>query len=285
MSSIEEAQLKEICSQFKADWEVPEFRIDFWDGKSSDYCVVVPVINEGDRIRQFVQRLKDNKINSFADIIIVDGGSTDNSLEPGLLRAKGIQGLITKVGPGKLSAQLRVAYSFALACKYLGVVTIDGNNKDDPSEIPIVIRKMSEGYDFVQASRFISGGKGVNTPIVRSLAIRLIHAPILSAFSGFHWTDTTQGYRGYSNAFLSSSSVSVFRSVFVSYQLLVYLSYIAPRLGFKCTEIPSTRIYPYGAVPTKISSFRGNLSLLKCLFQAVRDRYSPVDSIRSDGQR
>lgn len=278
MDSNEEAQLKEIRNQFAANWEVPEFCIDFWDGKTRDYCVVIPVINEGDRIRQFVLRLNNFNIDAIADILIVDGGSSDHSLDSGFLRAKGIRCLVTKTGPGRLSAQLRVAYAFALACKYLGVVTIDGNNKDDPSKIPLIINRLGEGCDFVQASRFIKGGKGVNTPLARLFAIRLIHAPILSVSSGFFWTDTTQGFRGYSNTLLAHQGVSVFRSVFDSYELLIFLSYIAPRLGFKCLEVPTTRVYPQGAVPTKISSLRGKLSLLKCLCAAVCGRYTPTKS-------
>jgi dolichol-phosphate mannosyltransferase len=281
MGSIEEAQLKKIRSQFPADWEVPDFRIDFWDGKTSDYCVIVPVINEGERIREFVKRLEANRIDSIADIIIVDGGSTDGSLDHAFLRSHRVRGLLTKTGSGKLSAQLRVAYAWALASKHLGVITIDGNNKDDPSEISAIIDKLREGYDFVQASRFIAGGRGVNTPLVRALAIKLIHAPLLSVFSGFSWTDTTQGFRGYSSKLLSSPGISIFREVFSSYELLVYLSYISPRLGFRCIEVPSTRVYPNGRVPTKITSFHGNLSLLKCLCAALLGRYTPSNLIRS----
>ncbi|MEB3166495.1 MAG: glycosyltransferase family 2 protein [Cyanobacteriota bacterium] len=278
MASLQEQQLSQIRSQFALDWQVPEFRIDFWDGKTADYCVVVPVINEGERIHQFVQRLKQSQVASKADIIIVDGGSTDGSLQQDFLREHGVRGLITKTGPGKLSAQLRVAYAFALASNYCGVITIDGNNKDDPSEIPEFIKAMKQGSDFVQASRFIAGGQGVNTPVMRTLAIRLIHAPVLRLASGFAWTDTTQGFRGYSERLLRHPGISIFRSVFESYELLVYLSYIAPRLGLKCIEIPSTRVYPAGAVPTKISSVRGNLDLLKSLLKAVRGRYTPVVS-------
>ena len=103
MVSNQSIQAEEIRRKFPPDWEVPEFRIDFWDGKTSDYCVVVPVINEGDRIRQFVRRLKENKIDAIADIIIIDGGSTDGSLNHEYLQSGGIRGLLTKTDSGKLS--------------------------------------------------------------------------------------------------------------------------------------------------------------------------------------
>jgi hypothetical protein len=113
MESRQDIQAEEIRRKFPTDWEVPEFRVEFWDGKTSDYCIVVPVINEGDRIRQFVRRLKDANVDAIADIIIVDGGSTDGSLEQEYLRSHSVRGLLTKTGLGKLSSQLRVAYSFS----------------------------------------------------------------------------------------------------------------------------------------------------------------------------
>lgn len=275
MDSRQDIQVEEIRRKFPPDWEVPEFRVDFWDGKTRDYCVVVPVINEGDRIRQFVRRLKETKIDAIADIIIVDGGSTDGSLNHEYLRSGGVRGLLTKTDGGKLSAQLRVAYAFLLCNDYQGVVTIDGNDKDDPVAIPDFLRLLVNGYDFVQASRFILGGKQRNTPRSRHLAIRWIHAPLLRIASGFKWTDTTQGFRGYSRKLLLSQRLSVFRSIFTSYELLAYLSYASPIMGFKCIESPSSRYYPKGEVPSKISSFKGNLNVLLTLIKACLGVYGP----------
>lgn len=274
MESRQDIQAEEIRKKFPPDWEVPEFRIDFWDGKTSDYCVVVPVINEGERIRHFVHRLKENKIDTIGDIMIVDGGSTDGSLDHEYLRSSGVRGLLTKTDAGKLSAQLRVAYSFCLAVGCEGVITIDGNNKDDPSSIPAFIALLQSGYDFVQASRYIKGGKAFNTPLARDIAIKLLHAPLLSLSSGFPWTDTTQGYRGYSHKLLCNKELSIFRQIFVNYELLAYLSAAAPRLGFKCIESPTSRIYPAGKVPTKISSLRGNIEVFTTLLNASLGRYS-----------
>ena len=67
---------------------------------------------KGKRIRQFVSRLKQNKIYDLADIIIVDGGSIDGSLNIDFLSSNGIAGLITKTGSGKLGSQLRMDILF-----------------------------------------------------------------------------------------------------------------------------------------------------------------------------
>lgn len=265
----------DITPQVRASWQVPALETLVWRGRQHPWCVVIPVINEGERIKKLLVRMSAFKIDGFADIIIVDGGSTDGSLPLESLEENGASGLLLKTGPGKLSAQLRCAYAFALDQGYEGIVTIDGNNKDDPEAIPRFIDALKQGVDFVQASRFIVGGVAENTPKLRDFAIRFIHAPMLSLFSGFHWTDTTQGFRAYSRKMLLDDRIAMFRNVFMTYELLAYLSYRAPKLGYRCVELPTIRRYPKGEVPTKISTFKGNLSVLAVLLRTCVGTYNP----------
>lgn len=259
----------------RASWQVPAFDTPFWFERHQPYCVVIPVINEGARIKNLLDRMMAHKIAEVADIIIVDGGSTDGSLGLDMLKIYNVSGLLVKRGAGKLSAQLRCAYAFALDKGYVGIITIDGNDKDDPIAIPQFIVALNQGYDFVQASRFIPGGIAENTPKIRDIAIRFIHAPMLSFFSGFHWTDTTQGFRAYSSKMLLDAKVAPFRDIFSSYELLAYLSYRIPKLGYRCIEIPTVRRYPTtGDVPTKISGIKGNWSVLQVLFRACFGVYN-----------
>ncbi|MCW5222550.1 glycosyltransferase family 2 protein [Verminephrobacter aporrectodeae subsp. tuberculatae] len=267
--------MSKISPEERAAWQVPGFDTPLWLGREHPWCVVVPVINEGERIRSLLQRMQACAISKVADIILVDGGSQDGSTDPRALKDLDARGLLVKTGPGKLSAQLRCAYAFALDQGYDGIVTIDGNDKDDPEAIPRFIQALAGGVDFVQASRFIPGGIAENTPAFRHFAIRLIHAPCLSFASGFQWTDTTQGFRAYSRRMLLDRRISPFRDVFSAYELLAYLSCKAPQVGYKCLEIPTSRKYPTGEVPTKISSFRGNLSVLLTLLRACCGKYNP----------
>ncbi|WP_237173393.1 glycosyltransferase family 2 protein [Paracandidimonas lactea] len=264
---------QDISPKERAKWQVPAMETPLWLGKQHPYCVVIPVINESERIKSLLERMEAIQIPAIADIIIVDGGSTDGSLELDALRRVGVRGLVVKKGPGKLSAQLRCAYAFALDQGYEGIVTIDGNDKDDPEAIPRFIEALEDGVDFVQASRFLPGGVAVNTPKSRDFAIRYIHAPCLSLASGFKWTDTTQGFRAYSRRMLLDPKIATFRDVFVTYELLAYLSYRVPKLGYVCKEIPTIRRYPEGSVPTKISVFKGNLAVLITLLNACFGRF------------
>ena len=257
-----------------AERHVPSFEKLEISARQHNYCVCVFVLNEGERIRGQLQRM--SALADQVDIIIADGGSTDGSLDTGFLAAQRVSVLLTKTGPGRLSAQMRMALAYALDRGYRGIVTIDGNGKDDVSAIPLFIEALREGSDHVQGSRYIPGGKAVNTPPLRHLGLVLLHAPLISLAAGFRYTDTTNGFRAYSRRLLEHPEVQPFREVFNNYELHYYLAIRAARLGLNVTEVPVTRTYPKGGrTPTKISPFRGNLLILKTLFSAVLQRYNP----------
>jgi dolichol-phosphate mannosyltransferase len=134
--------------------------------------------------------------------------------------------------------------------------------------VPKFIEKLDDGYDFVQGSRFIKGGKAINTPLVRYLSVRLVHEPIISLTAGEWFTDTTNAYRAYSLKYLEHPLVQPFLDVFMTYELLAYLSVRASQLKLRTCEIPVTRAYPkIGKTPSKISPLKGNSELLKILFK------------------
>ncbi len=143
---------------------------------------------------------------------------------------------------------------WAIERGYQGIITIDGNNKDSIEDIPKFIEKIEQGYDYVQGSRYLKGGKGIYTPLIRSVAIRVIHAPLISFAAHKHFTDTTSAFRAYSRRYLTDERVQPLRDVFVSYELLAYLSVRATQIGYKACEVPVTRAYTKeGKTPTKIS--------------------------------
>lgn len=275
MTSLDSPQTNSSTRWSDPSWQVPAFRTVFAAERRHPCCVVIPVLNEGARIQHLLERCHRINIHLVADIIIIDGGSTDGSLAPDFIQPLGVSALLLKTGPGKLGGQLRCAYAFALDKGYDGIITIDGNDKDDPCSIPQFIEALQSGVDFVQASRFLKGSIQRNTPTSRLLAIKLIHAPLLSLTSGFHWTDTTQGFRAYSRKLLLDPRLAVFRDVLSHYELLFYLSYMAPRLGFRCIELPTVREYPEGEVPTKIHGLAGQFKVLRELFRVCLGRYNP----------
>lgn len=255
---------------------VPAFSCEEYADKQKDYAVLIPIINEGERIHKELHRAKRYHVSDHADIVICDGGSSDGCTEERRLRSLNVNTLLVKQDAGKQGAQLRMGIWWALQRGYKGIITIDGNNKDSIEDVPRFIEKLEEGYDLIQGSRFVKGGKAVNTPFIRLLSVRLIHAPVISLTAGQWFTDTTNAYRAYSRRYLTDQRVQPLRDIFQTYELLAYLSVRATQIGMKACEIPVTRAYPKkGKTPTKISFFKGNSELMKILFCNLFRKYNP----------
>ncbi|MGH6927473.1 MAG: glycosyltransferase, partial [Dongiaceae bacterium] len=117
-----------------ADWDLPSFTVVAFAPRRTKCCVVIPVINEGARLLRQLAGMA--ALHLDVDVIIADGGSSDGSTEHDRLRQFNVRTLLTKTGPGKLSAQLRMGFAYALGEGYAGIITIDGNGKDGVAAIP-----------------------------------------------------------------------------------------------------------------------------------------------------
>lgn len=261
-----------------SDWEVPTHETALYHEMRHAHALVIPVINEGARIRGQLLRILAASLP--VDVIVADGGSDDGSLEADFVATAGVRAVLTKTGPGKLSAQLRMAYAWCLTQGYEGIVTIDGNGKDGVEAIADMVAKLEEGCDYVQGSRYLPGGAAENTPLERTIANRMIHAPLLS-LAGRHWfTDTTNGFRAYSARYLLHPGVRPFRREFHVYGLLFYLTVRAGQLGLKVAQVPVRRSYPEdGKVPTKIGGFASKIALLGETVHAATGGYTPDDAL------
>ena len=257
-----------------SSWQFPAFRINERFTKQQKYCVFVFVINEGEKVGKQLAQMA--RYAGAIDVIVADGGSTDGSLREEVLKNGNVRALLIKTGPGRLSAQMRMAFAYALSEGYEGIVVIDGNGKDDITAIPRFIEALDAGYDHIQGSRYIPGGQAINTPLSRHLGVQLLHAPLISLSAGFRYTDTTNGFRAYSAKLLVNPRLQIFRDVFETYELHYYLAIAAGRYHFKVKEVPVIRAYPTkGKTPTKISPVKGNAKVMKILFMAALRQYDP----------
>lgn len=254
--------------------EVPAYSATEFAPKGSRYCVTLFVINENGRLLRQLGKMQQS--DHGMDVVLADGGSTDGSTAVANLQPLGVRALLVKTGPGKLSAQMRMAFDWALKQGYEGVITIDGNDKDGTEALIRFVEALDQGVDHAQGSRYVPGGAAINTPRLRTLGIKLLHAPMISIAARFRYTDTTNGFRGYSRRLLLDPRVAPFRDVFSRYELHYYLAIRAARLGFRVQEVPVTRAYPdKGPVPTKISPWKGNWLVLKTLFKACMHGFDP----------
>src|SRR4051794_12924579 len=100
-------------------WEVPAYRATPLGTGRRRYALCVFVLDEGERVLRQLGRMR--AFTGEVDVVLADGGSTDGSTEPGRLSALGVHTLLVKEGPGRLSAQMRMALAHCLRAGYEGV--------------------------------------------------------------------------------------------------------------------------------------------------------------------
>lgn len=236
--------------------------------KRPNVLLVIPLVNEKERI---VEQLRHFQATSFpCDVLIIDGGSSDGSIEAiNELQLPNLS-IICAERPN-LSSQLLVGFDVALNHGYSSCITVDGNNKDCMRDLFSIYGALLTGYDFVQGSRFCIGGQSLNLPFDRRISLMLLHRPLARLFSRVRFSDTTNGFRGYSNRFLSQINQPLSEINKRPYDVSTALPIIAAKLKMKFCEVPVTRTYPkQGPVPTKISSVRGRLELFYSLIRSPK---------------
>ncbi len=254
-------------------WQIPVHEIHEFSNKQHSFAVVAIMWNEGDRIKNQLRQMQSQL--KHVDIILSDGYSTDGSVDSDFLRSMHVRALLQTHEIG-LGCAIRVGLAYCLDQGYDGIITIDGNNKDGVEAIEQMIEKLEAGYDCIQASRFMKGGKHYNTPLERYIGVRYVIAPILALGCGFWFTDPTNGFKGLSRAYLLDEKVQPLRHVFKKFNMQYYLNYRAPKLGFKTTEIPARRGYPSdGSVPTRIHGLKTRFFIVWELLLTVCGYYNP----------
>jgi len=214
--------------------------------------------NEGVKIRATVERIV---AATAQDVLVMDDGSTDGSIEA--LRLFPVR-IVSNARNEGIGSSMKKAFEYSLEQGYDIIVIMAGNNKDEPKEIPLLLRPIrEEGYDFVQGSRFLRGGGYGNMPLYRSLATRL-HPWLFSVAVRKRVTESTNGFRALRTALLRDPRLDWRQDWLDQYELEPYVLFQAIRLGYKTTEVPVTKIYPPRRLGyTKMKAFIGWWSILR----------------------
>ena len=155
--------------------------------------ILVPVLNEIEGMKKIMPLLKREW---YDHLIIVDGGSTDGTLE--YARQQGYFAFRQKK-PG-----IRNAYMEAM--QYIEdesvIITISPDGNCILDLIPALTRKMAEGYDMVIISRYAGDAKSYDDTVTTSFGNWLFTSTINFLHRG-HYTDAMGIYRGYRKGIVS----------------------------------------------------------------------------------
>jgi dolichol-phosphate mannosyltransferase len=223
--------------------------------------MIAPVLNEELKIGEVVRRAPREVVD---EVLVVDDGSTDRSPDV----ARGLGAVVLPMGRTVgVGAALRAGYRYAVERGHDVVITIAGNNKDAPEEIPLLVDPIADDRaDFVQGSRFLKRDANFGPmPLYRRIATR-VH-PILFSLVARRWvTESTNGFRAIRTRVLADPRLDLSAPWLDEYELEPYLYLRAIRLGYRTAEVPVTKIYPAKKLgQTKMKPITGWWSILRPL--------------------
>ena len=223
--------------------------------------VVAPVLNEEQKIALVLRRIPRDVVD---ETLVVDDGSEDRSQAVAAEHGATVLPLGRTVGVG---AALRHGYRYAVEKGYEVAVTVAGNNKDAPEEIPSLLDPIAEGRaEFVQGSRFLKRDATFGAmPIYRRIATR-VHPFLFSLIARRSVTESTNGFRAIRRCVLADPRIDLGQPWLDEYELEPYLYLRAIQLGYRTTEVPVTKVYPPKAIgQTKMRPIIGWWSILRPL--------------------
>ncbi len=207
--------------------------------KSRRILLIAPAYNEEAKIGNVVRRTPRDIVDT---VLVVDDGSTDSTARVAHREGAEVLGLGAVRGVGYA---IREGFRRALRDNFDIVVVIAGNNKDSPEEIHRLLDPICDAdYDFVMGSRFLAGGHyGGDFPFYRKLATRL-HPWLVGWAAGHPVTESSNGYRAMKVSVLRDAHINLDQAWLDHYELEVYLLIKLLKLGYRCAEVPVSKVYP-----------------------------------------
>jgi glycosyltransferase involved in cell wall biosynthesis len=223
------------------------------EGRSYTVSLIIPTLNEAENLPLVFAYIPFEWVD---EVILVDGRSTDNTVEKARALLPDIKVVLEKE-PGK-GAAMQAGYR-AASGDILIVMDADGSN--DPREIPRFISALLEGADFVKGSRFAPMGGTTDMERLRQFGnwgfVKLTNLLFATQF-----TDLLYGYHAFWRYCLESLDLSGVNG----FEIDAYIYLSAVRNKLRIVDVPSFEGYRFHG-EGKLQTFPDGWRVLKTIMR------------------
>lgn len=218
----------------------------------SHVSIVIPSLNEEKNMRPLLRTIGRALSGYRYDVVVVDGGSKDRTVE--IARQCGARILFDLAGKGSaLRTGLHAAEGEIL-------IAMDADLSQHPRELPQFIRGIEAGYDICMGSRFMRGGKSYDITYLRALGNKLFCWFVNLRFQA-NYTDLCYGYRSFRKTVFDDLRLRE-----SGFGIEAELSIVASKKKLRVLEVPSIeKKRRFGKA--KLQTFKDGYAVLKAILK------------------
>ena len=219
-------------------------------------ALLLPTLNELQGLQVTMPAIDRSLVD---DIIVIDGGSTDGTVESALEMGLTV---VSQLRPGLHFAVRDIA--LGLPHDFIIEFSPDGNCKAD--HLPELVDKLCDGYDMVVVSRYLEHAVSEDDHIVSAFG-NWLFSRMMRPLAKFPVTDALNIYRGYGRQILLDPDFEFYLKGPVLEPLVTGMCAIR---GLKAAEIPGDEPLRIGGATKRSIFYNGFFVLLMIVRLYVR---------------